>query len=177
MNKTVRKATAAALGALIAAAASTALAQDAAPAPTQGQSYDHGDPAQRQARMQAHRQEKEQALRAALQLRPDQEAAFQAFEQEAMPQRKMDDHHDRTAEAATMTTPQRLDVMLSRMEQRTAMARQRVEATKQFYAALTPQQQRAFDALMDLREHGHGFGGHRMHGGEGAHGGPEGAGD
>ena len=57
------------------------------------------------------------------------------------------------AEMAAMTTPQKLDLMVKRMNEHMAEAtsrlQQHVAAIKTFYAALTVSQQRAFDALHD----------------------------
>jgi Spy/CpxP family protein refolding chaperone len=47
----------------------------------------------------------------------------------------------------TLTTPQRLDVMISNMDEMRQMMLERAQATKAFYATLTPDQQSAFDAL------------------------------
>jgi hypothetical protein len=62
-----------------------------------------------------------------------------------------------------LPTPQRLDRMQARMNERQAAFARRSDAVKRFYAQLTPAQQRAFDALHDgpggLRGgpgHGHG---------------------
>lgn len=69
-----------------------------------------------------------------------------------------------------LTTPQRLDKMQALHAQRSAEMTQRVEATKSFYAALTPEQQKAFDAQRGLQRAGmkgeHRMGGHGGHGGE-----------
>jgi len=58
---------------------------------------------------------------------------------------------NKRAEQAALTTPQRLDLMLQKMAERTAKRqaemRAHVAAVKTFYAALTPAQQKAFDAL------------------------------
>ncbi len=65
------------------------------------------------------------------------------------------------AEEAALTTPQRLDRMVAHMSEEMAKRqtemRTHVEAVKRFYAALTPSQQKAFDALHE--------GGMGMHGG------------
>ena len=126
------------------------------------------DPA---ARAAAHAQH----LRDALQLRPDQEGALNAFIQANRPEHRMGEHrmgdrdHDGGPDGQAMTTPQRMDHMLAHMdEMRTRMAAH-VEATKRFYAQLTPAQQKAFDALPM-----HGGGGRHMDGpgehGRGGHG-------
>ncbi len=51
------------------------------------------------------------------------------------------------AQMATMPTPQRLDMMLSRMDDSRNLMVTRIAATKRFYAQLTPAQQRVFDTL------------------------------
>jgi len=62
------------------------------------------------------------------------------------------------AEFAKLTTPQRLDRMQARQAERNAMFTQRADATRSFYAALTPEQQKTFDAESMARfgrgEHG-----------------------
>ena len=70
------------------------------------------------------------------------------------------------ADFAKLTTPQRIERMQARQAERSAMFAKRADATKSFYAALTPEQQKTFDA-----ESMH-FGGHRFHRG-GHHGGPD----
>jgi len=51
------------------------------------------------------------------------------------------------ARMATMPTPQRLDMMLARMDDSRNLMVTRIAATKRFYAQLTPAQQRVFDNL------------------------------
>lgn len=99
-------------------------------------------------------------LRAALQLRPDQEPALRAFLDTGRPAQRPA-RADRAA-MANMTTPQRLDAQRARMTERLARFDQRIAATKRFYAQLNPAQQKAFDAMAPR---GMGKGGHRgMHG-------------
>ncbi|NMM77006.1 hypothetical protein B2J86_12230 [Acidovorax sp. SRB_14] len=64
-----------------------------------------------------------------------------------------------------LTTPERIDRMRAIRAQRSAEADRRGEATKAFYATLTPQQQKTFDA-QSLRMGGGREGG-RWHHGEG----------
>lgn len=110
-------------------------------------------------------------LRAALQLRPDQEPALKAF-LERPAQRPA--RADREA-LVKMTTPQRLDAQRARMTERLARFDQRIAATKRFYAQLSPAQQKAFDAMAP-RGHGKGDMGKGGHRGVGGHG-PMGRGD
>ena len=66
-----------------------------------------------------------------------------------------------------MTTPQRIDAMKQMRAQRTADMDKRADATKTFYAQLTPPQQKAFDEVsLKFMARGHrgrgGFGHHGM---------------
>jgi hypothetical protein len=85
---------------------------------------------------------------------------------------RRDEMEKRHAAEAALTTPQHLDEMAKHMQdqmaRRQAEMQARIAAIKQFYAALTPAQQKAFDAL-----HGGMMGGMgREHGGWGGrHGG------
>ena len=54
---------------------------------------------------------------------------------------------------APMTTPQRLDAMARREAEHAAMQQKHAEALRAFYAALSPEQQRAFDALPPMMHH------------------------
>jgi periplasmic protein CpxP/Spy len=63
-----------------------------------------------------------------------------------------------------LTTPQRIDKMREMRTQRMAAMDKRMDATKTFYAALSPEQQKTFDAEHKMRGGRHG-GGH--HGGMG----------
>jgi hypothetical protein len=87
-------------------------------------------------------------LRHRLLLRPDQEGALQDFVRGVTPppgyQQKM---YEQQQEMRTMTTPQRLDVMVSNLDEMRRMMLARAQVTKAFYATLTPDQQRAFDQL------------------------------
>jgi hypothetical protein len=107
-----------------------------------------------------------QRLRDILQLRPDQEPALKAFLQAARP--PMDDRPgfmDDDAPPKPLTTPERLDLEAKRMAEHQAAFQKRAAAVRAFYTALTPSQQKAFDAL------GPGMGGPRGMGGPGHHGG------
>ncbi len=115
----------------------------------------HADPAERAAKRAEH-------LRAALQLRPDQEGALKAFIDSHQPPAGMREmRRERRGEMAAMTTPQRLDAKKARMAEHQARFEQRAAATKRFYAQLSPAQQKAFDALHAGRG---GHGGGRHHG-------------
>ena len=144
--------------------ASASLAQSSTPpAPAAGERHhwrDHApvDPVARRAHMTEH-------LTAVLQLQPSQQPALAAFLDSMQPSAEMKDRMDRAqGEDERLPTPQRLDKMLVRFDEMRARLVVRAQATKQFYAQLSPSQQKAFDALAPMMmRHG---GGHRgMEGG------------
>lgn len=150
-------------GVLLAGVFATAsLAQQPAPAAAPAASearrgsgeWRRHDPAAMAARRAEH-------LRAALQLRPNQEGALQAY----LTARKPQQRPDRQA-MAQMTTPERLDARRAMMTQRLAAFDQRAAATKAFYAQLDPSQQKAFDAIGPRAggRHGKGHGEHGRRG-------------
>lgn len=99
----------------------------------------HGDP-------EAHAKH----LRDVLQLRPDQDAALKAYLEATAPKtmaeglkwESKDDGDDKP-----LTTPERLDRQAAHMTKMAETFQKRASATKAFYAALSPSQQKAFDAL------------------------------
>lgn len=118
-------------------------------------------------RMQAHQAARAKALHDILNIQPGQEDAFKAFLAAMRPEHRDGmgpGQHPDDQQMAALTTPQRLDRMAARMAARQAEFQHRAEAIKAFYATLTPDQQRAFDALPHAMGHG-------MHG---HHGGPDG---
>jgi hypothetical protein len=128
--------------------------------------------------MEAEHAEHIKALHQALNIRPDQEAAFNAYAAAMHPEAHDDwRKHDamEPAAMASMTTPQRLDHMAQVMDERSARMREEFQrkatATKALYAALSPDQRRTMDALHDLMGHG-GHGGHGGHEGRGRGPGP-----
>jgi hypothetical protein len=117
------------------------------------------------AKMREHMHEralaKAKALHDILNITPDQEAAFQTFIASMKPPEShgpMDGHHER-GDMAALTTPERLDKMAARMAEHQAAFQRRADAIRHFYAALSPAQQRAFDAMHGM------MGGHNRHGG------------
>jgi hypothetical protein len=97
---------------------------------------------------------REQRLHDLLQIKPDQETAFRAFVstlEQSRAQLQRPDGRGRgrggAQEREALTTPQRLD----RQAQRLADAQQRLQkqsaAVKTFYAVLSPDQRKAFDAM------------------------------
>jgi periplasmic protein CpxP/Spy len=108
--------------------------------------------AKKMAEKMAERQAK---LKTALQITPAQEPAWTAFVGSmAMPKAMA---RPSKTDMEKMTTPQRLDHMQAMKTQRDAHMTQRMQATKTFYNALTPEQQKRFDAESH-RFMGHGKG-------------------
>lgn len=117
------------------------------------------DPAKMQERMVKRLAE----LKGKLKITSAQEGAWIAFTDAIKPPANRPPRPDR-AEWAKLTTPERLDRMQAMKAERDAAMAKRADATKTFYAALSPDQQKVFDTE-SLRMH-------RPHGGPGGHGGP-----
>ena len=162
--------------AMLAALTLPALAQTQAPAPAAAQAASAparkaGDMAQRYQERMAQRQA---ALKEKLKLTAAQESAWTQFtaamqpgERPARPDFK---------ELDKLTTPERIDRMRELRARHTAQADKRDEAVKTFYAALSPEQQKTFDAEFHRQGPGKHRGG-RDHGGmHGHHHGPDGHG-
>ena len=116
------------------------------------------DPAQMEAQRADH-------LKTVLQLRADQEPALRAYLDAVRPPGDAAKRPERPDPQALrqMTTPQRLDRMQARQAERSAMFAKRADATRSFYATLSPEQQKTFDAESMQRF------GHRDAGGPGGH--------
>ena len=123
------------------------------------------------AKMEAYLAKRQADMKAKLKIMPAQEGAWTAFTTAMQPPsdggaRPSTEQH---AELDKLTTPQRIDklreIRSQRMTAMTALMDKRGEAAKAFYAALSPEQQKVFDAEHQMRggRHGHGGGGH--HGG------------
>jgi Spy/CpxP family protein refolding chaperone len=144
--------------ALLAGFGLAATAQTAAPAgpgaPQAAAREGHGrfDPAKMQERMArrlAHFKQK-------LNLSPGQEGAWSAYAEALKPTRMQ--RPDR-GEFARLTTPERIDRMRAMRSDRIAEMDKRGDATKTFYASLTPEQKKVFDQET-LRGRGEGRHGH-----------------
>jgi hypothetical protein len=103
------------------------------------------DPAQRMERMQEHRAKRLAALKDKLKLNAGQEGAWSTFTAASQPPAGARPPRMDRAEFAKLTTPQRLERMQARQAERSAMFAKRADATKTFYATLTPDQQKTFD--------------------------------
>jgi hypothetical protein len=158
-----RIAAAAALAACAIGAHAQAPAPAAPGAQPPGMHMQH-DRAQMQERMQQHRQERfarrMESFKRILQVTPQQEGAWAAYTAAMKPA----PHARRErGEFARMSTPQRIDAMKQMRAQRAAEQDRRGDATKTFYAQLSPSQQKAFDEIsLKMMRGGH-RGMHRGH--------------
>ena len=133
---------------LLASAAFAASAQTPPPpapgSPAGAPRMERGDPAQRAERMQQHRAQRLAALKDKLKLDASQEPAWNSFAAAQQPPAPPAQRPSRE-DIAKMTTPQRLDLMQQRQADRSASFAKRADATRSFYAALKPEQQKTFD--------------------------------
>ena len=143
-------------------AASPAQADQRAHKPRDGKGFE---------RMQERRAKHLADLKAKLKIDASQEGAWSTFTSAIQPPAPPAQRPDRAAmraEFEKMTTPQRLDRMQARQSERAARFAQRADATRSFYAALTPAQQKTFDV------EGMRFGPRGAHGEHGPHQGHQG---
>ncbi|MEP6963988.1 MAG: Spy/CpxP family protein refolding chaperone, partial [Polaromonas sp.] len=104
------------------------------------------------AKMQAWMAKRMGELKAKLQITASQEGAWTTFTAAMQPPASMWERPsaEQRAEYAKLTTPERIDKMRTmrtqRMTDMNAAMDKRGEATKTLYAALSPEQQKAFDA-------------------------------
>jgi len=83
-------------------------------------------------------------LHDALKLSENQEGAWKVFIEETKP-KQPPPKFDKLA-VSNLTTPERLDRMLSLMKERETLMEAHVESVKRFYSILTTEQQNIFDA-------------------------------
>jgi protein CpxP len=154
---------------LLAALGLSAVAQTAAPAPganaptANREGRGPGDPAKAQeghARMQERMNQGLAEFKQKLQLTPGQEAAWGTYTAALKPAQL--NRPDR-AEFAKLSTPERIDRMRAARATRMAEMDRRGDATKTFYAGLTAEQKKVFDAE-PLQRGPHGGEGHHGHG-------------
>jgi len=128
----------------LAASAQNAPMPPAAPgAPMMGHGMDHEHGRMDPARMQQKMAKRLAALKQKLQITPAQEGAWTAYTESMKPPANWQ-RPDR-AEFAKLTTPERIDRMRALRTEHMAQADKRADATKTFYAALTPEQKKVFD--------------------------------
>lgn len=127
-------------GLFLALSAVSAGAQEPAAAP--GAPSREARAAEFHKRMEDMRQRRVQRLHDLLQIRADQETAFKTYMAAiARPKERGPGGPEREPES--MTTPERLDLMTARLDR----MRQKISATRTFYAALSADQRKAFDAI------------------------------
>ena len=176
---------------LLATIGASAMAQGAPttlPAGPAASSRPAGPPGERMgqhdpAKMQAMMAKRQADMKAKLKITPAQEGAWTSFTAAMQPPAHTRPTPEQRAEFDKLTTPQRIDKMremrTQRMTEMSASMDKRGEATKTFYATLTPEQQKTFDVEHKKhRDHGGAghHGGHGGHGGHGHHGGQDGPG-
>lgn len=159
-------------GLLATVGAGAALAQAPAPAmPASGamggphmDKMGRHDPAKMQAWVAQHQAE----LKARLKITAQQETAWTAYAAAMQPPAHMGQRPmpGQRAEMDKLTTPERIDKMQAlqteRMAERAAMMKKHGDATKAFYAVLSPEQKKTFDAEHASHKH------HSEHQGHGA---------
>lgn len=121
-------------------------------------------------RMAQHMKQRQDELKKTLKLTPAQESAWTAYTKAMEPTGKPAAPVD-MAELQKLPAPQRMEKMQSlhqaRQKDNDAKMTQHLEATKAFYAALTPEQQKIFDTQHNK---GHKSRGQGEHGKGGMHG-------
>jgi len=163
-----------AVGAVSAFSQTAPAADGTAPQAHRGMRHDQRDPA----KMQAFMAKREAALKAKLKIEPSQESAWTTFTSAIKPPADWAKRRETLhAEMQKLSTPERIDRMKSLRAERDAQMDKRAQATKDFYAVLTPEQKKTFDSQPMM-----GRGGERRgmrHGSMpgGMHGGMEGHGD
>lgn len=151
------------LAGLLATAGISAMAQGTAmPAPPPGADMPAGHMGERMgrhdpAKMQVYMAKRQAELKAKLKITAAQEGAWTTFTTAMQPPAGMGPGGpgarptpEQRAEFDKLTTPERIDKMrvmrVQHMAEMTAAMDKRGDATKAFYAALTPEQQKVFDA-------------------------------
>src|SRR6266581_3852351 len=95
------------------------------------------------------------ALHDKLSLSPTQEAAWKTFTDKLQTTAPI---RPEAAPVATMTAPERADRMAAFLQAAQQQAATRAQAVKEFYAVLSPEQQKTFDSQFQRRHHHFGRG-------------------
>lgn len=133
------------------------------PAPMMRDGHRHGDPARMQerlTRMQERMDRRLAEIKQKLQLSAGQEAAWNDYVATLKPRANL--QRPDPAEIAKLSTPERIDRMRALRAERMAQMDKRGDATKNFYASLTAEQKKVFDAET-VRRGGRGMRGHHGH--------------
>lgn len=143
------------LATLLATSALAVLAQPAGgPPPQDGPGMQQSAPehrAHRHERMKAHMAQRAAELKADLKLTPEQEGSWNAYLATMKP--SAPPARPKREDFAKLSTPERLDKMRDMRQQREAAFDKRDAATRSFYAGLSPEQQKTFDARTARRMH------------------------
>ncbi len=107
--------------------------------------------AQHMQKMQSHWAQRHADLKAKLKLAPEQEGAWTTFTTAMKPPAAL--QRPNRAEMEQLNTPARLDKMQALRAQRNTEMDQRHAAIRAFYATLTPEQQKVFDAQTRRADH------------------------
>lgn len=146
-----------------AAPAAPAAGESAPSRAAPGERHARRAPAEREKRMAEHHAKRLAELKAALKLTAAQEGAWNTFTAATQPPARGErPPMDREA-FKNLTTPQRIDLMEQRSAEHQARMKQRGDATKAFYAQLSPEQQKVFDQRA-MRHGPRGDGPRGMHG-------------
>ena len=137
----------------------SAAAQDRSPGPGGPAGPRGGD---RQKLFEDWQHRREQRIHDLLQIKPDQETAFRTFVSSLEQARPAHGQRLRGPGAAqgereALTAPQRLDRAAQRLADRQQRLQKESAAVKTFYAVLTPDQRKSFDAMGGVGR-GDGFG-------------------
>lgn len=116
--------------------------------------HDHATMA---ARMKERMAKRQQELHDKLKLNASQESAWQTYIGKLQPGQPP--AHPSREEMAKLSAPERMDRMLAMMKEHEKRMEARVAATKEFYAVLTPDQQKIFNdefgrGMHERHEHG-----------------------
>lgn len=103
------------------------------------------DPAERQQRMAERHEQRMADLKAALNITPEQEAAWAEYSAAMQPPADMQRPRMDPDEFSQLSTPERIDRMQEMAAERQTRMQQRGDAVKAFYGHLTPEQQKLYD--------------------------------
>ena len=93
-------------------------------------------------------QQQQASLHSALHIRPDQEQAWRTFIASTTPPAGiLSELRASAGRMASMTTPQRLDLLAQNLQLEVTLQRHSADAIRQFYAVLSPDQQRIYDQV------------------------------
>lgn len=115
-----------------------------------GERHGRFDPA----RMQERIAQRQAELKQKLHITPAQEGAWSAYTAAMQPRANL--QRPQRGELDKLTTPERIDRMRALNAERAAELDRRGNAIKSLYAALSPEQQKIFDAETARRGRGHG---------------------